>query len=145
MHSYKRLAEIEGQALSDRKAARGDWAAVLHDPAMVQLRVQWMLRGHYGEEAFLDATTIAKNTRINRVATLSQLIAAHEWLCPAAFARQAWLALPVAQQEAVNRAIQAEIDNYLSEEALTITDYGQCATIEGNEPLQELPANYPND
>ncbi|MGL4807552.1 MAG: hypothetical protein ACRC4O_02300 [Giesbergeria sp.] len=103
--------EIERASLADRKIYREEYRAAIADrPQLVAERVAWLLDGHYGFEHYVVAWSILATGSGNKVARLAQLIAAFEWSCPDAFARQAWRSLEQQEQERVNAAIQAEID-----------------------------------
>lgn len=117
------LRNVEQAPLADRQEARTSWTEALIDNTdhagearnLVAERVGWLLNGSYGKGSHMAAWQILGETRRNRVAALSLLIAALEWRCPGGFASEAWRKLASAQQEAVNAAIQAEIDYALAQ------------------------------
>ena len=117
MDLYRQLQEIERVPLHDRREARAEWAQALETPTLIAERVRWLLDGSYGEPAYKRARAIVEaSARSNKVAQLGQLIAALEWQCSSAFAREAWNKLAPAKQEAVNDAILREINAAKAEE-----------------------------
>lgn len=103
----RKLQEIERAPLADRREARTEWAEALKTPALIRERVEWLLDGCYGKGAYDRAHEIRNGSaRMNKTAQLGQLIAALEWQCPSAFAREAWNGLAFEEQLAVTEAIQ---------------------------------------
>jgi hypothetical protein len=102
------LADVEGASLADRREARADFADLLTTPDILVVRVRWLFDGNYGFGAMMRAREIIAR-RGNQIAAISQLIAALECFCPAAFARQAHKDLSQAQQAAIDTAIASEI------------------------------------
>lgn len=112
--THARLAEIRKAPLTDRQDARAKfYEAMATEPTLVADRVGWLLDGSYGHGEHLLARRIAANTRMNRAAALTQMIAALEWQCPEDFARDAWKGLSKRAQIALDRAVEAEINAYL--------------------------------
>lgn len=113
----RKLAEVEAAPLADRRAAAADYARTLtENPDIVAERVDWLLLGSYGYGSYRAARRILADKRTNRVAQLGQMIAALEWLCPNARARQAYNGLTVKQQADINKRIEAVIVEAESEE-----------------------------
>lgn len=103
----RKLQEIERAPLAERREARTEWAKALRDPALIRQRVEWLMDGCYGKGAYDRAHEIVKSSaRNNKTAQLGILIAALEWQCPSAFAREAWNGLTFEEQLAVTEAIQ---------------------------------------
>jgi hypothetical protein len=110
------LNALQRAPLADRREAKAEWQdAITNQPQLVAERVAWLLNGCYGEEAYTAARQVVTNPR-NAVAWLAQAIAAHEWGCPPREARAAWRALAAEEQERVNSAIRAAIDEALAEQ-----------------------------
>ncbi len=105
------MLRIDQAPMAERQEARAEWKeACAKTPAMVSERVGWLLNGSYGKGSYDVAQRIlAMGPNANKVAGLSQLIAALEWKCPRGFAVEAWHELTPAQQENLRLAIQAEI------------------------------------
>jgi len=101
----RRMADLSALPLAERQANRAEFARDLKDPELIAERVGWLLAGNYGLGAMLIAQDIESRPRMNRIAALSQTIAAFEWCCTGVFARQAYLGLDKAEQDAVNAAI----------------------------------------
>ena len=112
------LRAIESQSLPERQAGRADYLeAMIERPEIVAERVGWLLNGSYGYGSYMAAREVAANTRMNRVAWLSQTIASLEWSCPARFAISAHAKLTPEQKTKLRALIQAEIDSHLEGEA----------------------------
>ena len=101
----KFLAEVEAAPLRDRQAARVAFKKGLTDGGHLDQGMRFLLGGDYGEGAYLMAQEIISRPRMNRVAALSQLLAAFEWQCPRNFARQAFLSLTKPEQNDANAVI----------------------------------------
>jgi len=110
------LREIEKAPLYERKKAVDKWKGSLKtEPEAIAERVGWLLDGSYGEGAYIRAREIARSPRMNRPAALSQMVAAMEWRTPGPMARKAFLNLPKAEQQKINKLIQGRIDEFLEE------------------------------
>lgn len=107
------LADVERAPLHERREAMADYADMMTRPDIIGERIGWLLAGNYGYGAMVKAKDIASRPRMNRVAGLSQLLAALDHRCPAAFARKAYNAMSKEQREAVDMAILAAIHNEL--------------------------------
>ena len=106
----RKLAEVERAPLADRKAAAADYARTLaENPDIVAERVDWLIQGSYGYGSYRAALRILADKQSNRAAQLGQMIAALEWQCPNARARQVYNGLTVTQQTNVNKRIEAVI------------------------------------
>lgn len=114
----QQLANVESAPLLERQDARKEYAddSASH-PEVVAQRVWWLLTGCYGYGSYVAALRIADNPRMNRPAALAIMVAALEWFCPAAFARQAFNGLTTEQQATLTKAIRAEIRDYETEKA----------------------------
>src|SRR6185369_2554225 len=105
------IREVELAPLADRRDARNGWhEAIKTFPDLVAERVSWIINGSYGYGACIAAKRIVDSPRMNQADALSQLVAALEWNCPSAFAREAFLSLSNAEQKRINDAIKAEIE-----------------------------------
>jgi hypothetical protein len=117
----RQLRDVEKAPLADRKEAAKAWGQSLTDhgrddhPSVVAERIGWLLDGNYGYGAMQAARRIADNSRMNRVAALSIMIAALEWMCPGKMAVAAWKKLSAPQKAKLEKAIKAEIDSYLKD------------------------------
>lgn len=103
------IMRVERAPLVERRAARTEWMGALHDPEMIGERVGWMLNGSYGKGAYDAAREILARPRMNVIAWMSITIAALEWGCPAAFAREAWSKLSQVERDKVDLAIRQAI------------------------------------
>lgn len=102
--AYK-LAAIDQQSLSDRKAARSYVHDGMLDAAHIANRINWVLNGDYGYSEMLSMKRIKEATRGNRAAQAVQLYCALEYGCPAKFVIGAWKLLSVEKQTALNDAV----------------------------------------
>jgi hypothetical protein len=95
----QRLTEVERAPLADRKEAAVEFlAAMRDDPDLVAERVGWLLDGNYGYGQMLMAKRVLGAPRMNRVAALTQMVAAFEWSSPGAMTREAWKKLTKARK-----------------------------------------------
>jgi len=108
------IARVERAPLHERREAKADFFGLLTDPAILAQRVGWLFDGNYGFGAMMKARDIAARPKLNRIAGISQLIAALECLCSSDMARKAYMSLTDEQKNAANAAIQTEIDSFLS-------------------------------
>ena len=108
--------------LADRQAARAEYQSDMqNNPELVAERIEWLLAGNYGQGPHLIALTILESSdRYNKIAALSQTIAAFEWQCPARFARQAYLNLSPTEQETITNHIQRVIKEHRENHAASI-------------------------
>ena len=110
------IDRVEQAPLPDRKQAKYEWLADMQiNPQLVADRISWLIGGSYGQGSYIIAREVAKNTRMNRVSKLGQMIAALEWSCSASMARAAWNAMTTGEQQILSNLIQAEIDSYLAD------------------------------
>lgn len=104
------LREIEEAPLRDRQDARESFRrAMVEAPEIVGERIGWMFQGAYGFGVCAAAKKILGEKRLNKVAALSQLVAAVEWMCPQAFAIAAWKSLSAKQQRVVDKQVRDAI------------------------------------
>lgn len=106
------LADVERAPLHERREAMTSFAELLRLPDAFRDRIEWLLAGNYGYGAMVKAKEIASRPRMNRVAGLSQLLAALEDRCSAAFARKAYNAMNEEQRKAVDTAIMSAIERH---------------------------------
>lgn len=111
----KQLRQVEEAPLADRRSARNDWANALLDPVLLMERADWLLRGNCGYDAMLAARETMASGRGNRLAAFAQLLAAVEWQCPAAFAREAARDLPAPDLDRASQALQDAYNAWLDE------------------------------
>jgi len=104
----RQLKSIEHAPLPDRQEGREDFHKAMKNVELITERIDWLLAGNYGYGAMMRAKEIKSNLRCNRVAQLSQLIAALEWHCPGEFARQAYKRL--SQEQAMKLSLAIELD-----------------------------------
>ena len=115
---HKQLEYVEKAPLSERKeACREFHEAMVKYPELVGERIGWLLDGNYGFGSYQAAHRIVKSPRMNRVAALTQIIAALEWQCPNAMARAAWKKLSKAEQAHLDKVIRHEIEHSAKETA----------------------------
>jgi 3-oxoacyl-[acyl-carrier-protein] synthase III len=113
----QRLSEVERAPLADRKEAAAEFfEAMRDDPELVAERVGWLLGGNYDYGQMMMAKRVLGAPRMNRVAALTQMVAAFEWSSPGAMTRAAWKKLTKGQQAALERAVQGEIADAEREE-----------------------------
>lgn len=113
---HRMLGEVEKAPLHERKEACAEfYEAMAHDPAIVGERIGWLLDGNYGYGSMKAAERVmAMSKRANKKATLTHMVGALEWKCPARMTMAAWKKLTPAQKAALDKAVQAEIDSYLA-------------------------------
>jgi hypothetical protein len=113
------IEEIEKAPLADRQAARAEWHAACQDPTLVAQRLGWLLDGNYGYGSYLAARSMASLVgRTNRAAGLSHMIAALEWRCSAAFAREVYVKrLTDVERTALDAAVAQVLADYDAEVA----------------------------
>jgi hypothetical protein len=117
----QQLADVDRQSLSNRQAARDEWsAAMITTPALVAERISWLLSGSYGRGSYTAALDVMAAPRMNHAAWLGQTIAALEWNCPPAFARQAYVKLTAAQRAKLDTAIADIIAEWRTEQAESV-------------------------
>jgi hypothetical protein len=93
---------------------KDEWLkAMSSDPELVAERVGWVLNGSYGYGAYLLSGEVARNKRMNRPANLVQMAGILEWLQPEETTRKIWNSMDKAQQDALNHAVNAEINAFL--------------------------------
>lgn len=112
----KDLREAERLPLSERKANLERFTETLQrDPELVAERIGWLLNGSYGRGAYTKAMQVANSPRMNQGAWLVQTVAALEWGVPLRMTAQAWHTLSAAQRKNLERLVQREISDALSE------------------------------
>ena len=112
----RQMREVERLPLSERKENAQEFAEVLHrDPELVAERIGWVLNGSYGRGAYTKALQVARSPRMNQGAWLVQTVAALEWSVPTRMTAQAWHTLSAAQRKNLERLVQREIRDALSE------------------------------
>lgn len=112
----RQLQNVEKQSLTDRKAARAEWLdALRNSPETIKERVEWLIDGNYGYVSYYNVRATIQNKRMNRTAYLGQLIAALEWQCPNAYAREAWNHLTATQQESITAMLNEVIESALAD------------------------------
>lgn len=118
VESFQRqLREVEKLPLSERKENAQRFAEDLHrDPELIAERVGWLLNGSYGRGAYTKAMQMARSPRMNQGAWLVQTTAALEWRVPPRMTAQTWHTLSAAQRSNLERLVQREIRDALSEE-----------------------------
>jgi hypothetical protein len=115
--AHQRLSEVERAPLADRKEAAAEFFEAMRDhPGLVAERVGWLLGGNYGYGQMLMAKRVLGSPRMNRVAALTQMVAAFEWSSPGAMTRASWKKLTKGQQAALERAVKGTIADAEREE-----------------------------
>jgi hypothetical protein len=103
---------IERESLRDRKEAQAAFLeAMARDPATVAERISWLIDGNYGYGQMQMARQVVGSPRMNREASLTQLVAVFEWQCPRRMAVDAWKKLTPAQKKALSAAITVVVEN----------------------------------
>lgn len=115
--AHKRLVDLRRAPLADRKEAQASFLEAIRDnPELVAERIGWLLGGSYGHGEKQVAMRVLKNPRMNRSASLTQLVGAFEWQSPEDMSRAAWKKLSKREQAALERAVQAAIKRAENEE-----------------------------
>jgi hypothetical protein len=106
----RRATEIERAPLADRKEAKAAFFQAMKNPTLIAERIGWMFDGNYGKGVQMQAQRIlAGGKRSNKAAWVTQLVAVHEWQCPARMAADAWHVLSAKEKKALGAAVDAEI------------------------------------
>lgn len=109
----RQIRAVETAPLSERNDCAREFKAAMRDSKQVSERIRWLLAGHYGKGAQVQALrTLAMNKGANKVASLSIMIAALEWQCPARLAVKAWKELTPPERQAT---LKAEIEAVINE------------------------------
>lgn len=109
----KQLDELKNATKQEKAEAKRSLLECWNDyPKVYGERVSWLLNGTYGYGAMVEALKIADNKKLNRVAGLSQLVAAIEWQCTQAVTASAFKALPAEKQAQLSAIVQVEIDYF---------------------------------
>lgn len=104
------IASLSYNKLSDRQAARADYAELLRDTEHLSGLVDMLISGDYGYDYYLICQDIINaSKRRNRVAALSIVLGAVECGCPAIMARQAYLTLTPDEQGAADRVFETAL------------------------------------
>ena len=106
------LKRINKQIADLQKAQHNLLQCWTEHPGIFADRLGWLLNGTYGYGAMVLALRVADNKRLNRMAGLSQLLAAVEWQCTQACTRSAWHKLTTAQQDNLNTLVAAELEYF---------------------------------
>ena len=107
----KDAAEIEALPMVERRENYQDFAAdMAATPQLIAERIGWLLNGSYGFGQMILAQR-ALDAR-NPKAHLFQLIAIFEWRTGRSYAAKAWRMSSEATKEALNKAIDAEIEYF---------------------------------
>ena len=95
----REMAEAEQGSIEERKESAHEYFLAMRDsPSLVGERVGWLIDGNYGYGAMQAAKRIISSPRMNRSASLSQIVAALEWKCPQKMAASAWNKLTSVQK-----------------------------------------------
>lgn len=115
--AHKKLVDLRREPLADRKEAQASFLETMRtDPELVAERIDWLLNGSYGHGEKQVAMRVLRNPRMNRAASLTQLIGAFEWRSPEDMSRAAWNKLSASEKTALDRAVQGAIKRAESEE-----------------------------
>lgn len=111
---HRQLGEVEKAPLHERKeAAKEFYDAMANNPDIVGERVGWLLDGNYGYGAMKAAERVmAQSARANKRATLTHMVGAVEWRCPARMTMAMWKKLSAAQKAALDREVQRAMDDW---------------------------------
>lgn len=102
---------VERASIAERKEGQESFFnAIKFSPDIVAERVGWLLDGHYGMGAMLQAHNATK--RMNRPAMYCQMIAVLDHNCPRRMAVDAWKRLSKTEQNKLLRLIEDEIEQY---------------------------------
>jgi len=96
--------------LQDRKEAQQAFFEAMRDqPDVVADRIGWLLDGNYGYGSMLLARRVLGSRRMNRPATLTQMIGVFEWQSPGDMTRTAWKKLSPGEKHALQREVEKAI------------------------------------
>jgi len=116
-NAHKKLVEVHRAPLADRKEAQGKFLEAMREhPEIVGERIGWLLNGSYGYGSMLIAKRVLASPRMNRSASLTQLVGAFEWLSPEDMSRAAWKKLSASEKSRLESEVQAAISSAESEE-----------------------------
>lgn len=104
---HRQLGEVEKAPLHERKEAAAEfYDAMANRPEIVGERVGWLLDGNYGYGSMKAAERVmAQSARANKKASLTHMVGALEWRCPARMTMAAWKKLSKAQKDALDREV----------------------------------------
>jgi hypothetical protein len=109
--AYSRRVEIEGAPLSERKEAQAEFFKVMKgDPALVAERLGWLIDGNYGYGEMQQAKQVVASPRMNRRASLTQLVGLYEWQVPAVMVNASWKKLTGSEKAALDAAVDVVIE-----------------------------------
>lgn len=109
--AHSRRMEIEGAPLSERKEAQGEFFEIMkRDPALVAERLGWLIDGNYGYGEMQLAKQVVVSPRMNRRASLTQLVGLYEWQVPAVMVNASWKKLTGAEKAALDAAVDVVIE-----------------------------------
>lgn len=105
------LNRLAAEPLKDRQEARTAYYEAMRDnPELVAERIEWIIDGTHGYGPMLIARAILNGSdRSNKAAQLSYLVAGFEWICPARFARDAYLKLSTFERDRIDTLINQVI------------------------------------
>lgn len=106
----KELAQAE--KADSREGTKHFARALAEEPELVAERIDWLLAGHYGQGAYLEAHKAIRG-RSNAPAWLTQVIGALEWETPFRSTRAAWNKLSPAQKSSLARHVNQVITRNL--------------------------------
>lgn len=111
---HRLLGEVEKAPLHERKeAALQFFYEMSVNPDIVGERIGWLLDGNFGYGAMKAAERVmAQSARANKKATLTHMIGAIEWRCPARMTMAAWKKLTPSQKAALDREVQSAMDQW---------------------------------
>ena len=139
------LQRVEQAPLADRQAGRADYAKAT--PEDLTIAAEHLAAGNYGYGAWLDFNqNVLGHKRRNQAAQVALWIAAIEYGCPSAFARQVYRKWTPAQQAAATAAIAeviATAERELSERLALLVrlDKGHGIPGTGSEYWHDLKAS----
>ncbi len=108
------LGYVAAAPLSDRQAGRADYAAATVEH--ITEAAEHITAGNFGAGVYHElASYVANHPRMNLVATLAQWVAAYEFACPPAFARQAYNGWDTDKRHRVNVELAKVIDAFRRE------------------------------
>jgi hypothetical protein len=110
----KELARLEREKPSREEVS--EWAEALgHEPELVAERIDWILAGHYGQGAYLEAHKAIRG-RGNAPAWLTQAVGALEWSIPFRITRAEWNKLTNTQKSRLAHQVDQVIARNLKGE-----------------------------
>lgn len=122
---YKQMRKVEIAPLGDRQLARSKFETDLRYLSngesqsgfnVLLTRILWLIDGNYGYGSYIKTKKALENKRMNRSAWLFQTIAALEWQCPPAMAREVYNRLSATHKDELSGLLHSLIAYWENEQ-----------------------------